>query len=238
MAQLLQISQAPSVVHSPQHSMRSRSLSFDHPLTPMGQHDEDQPLNMSLKKPRLDQPSHLRHILTDTKTEAMEVRRPHVFRYAAELSKLSPASAIDIKPSLTHSLGTSGVSAASGSTHYPSSPSSESQQSLSGSGSSAGDSPPRVVSPFPSSSHHHLPTHVIDARPAGIPVFALHSSGMFYVPLTLGPSQIDSSSVHRLTSTMGACHPVTITVSFCNSPAVADCAPQAPPHHEPDTTKN
>ena len=142
---------------------------------------------------------------------------------------------MEMKPSLPHSMGTSGVSAASGSTHYPSSPSSHSQQSLSGSsGSSAGDSPPRVVSPFPSSSHQ-LPAHL---GHAGVPVFALHSTGMFYVPLTLAPSQIDPSFVHRLTSTMGACHPVTITVSFCNSPIVADCGLQQATHHEPDTTKN
>lgn len=187
---------------------------------------------MSLKKPRLDQPSHLRHILTDAKTEPIEVRRPHVFRYAAELSKLSPG--MEVKPSLPHSAGASGVSAASGSTHYPSSPSSDSHQSLSGSGSSAGDSPPRVVSPCPSSSHQ-LPAHLSHA---GIPVFALHSTGMFYVPLTLAPSQIDPSFVHRLTSTMGACHPITITVSFCNSPIVPDCPLQQPTLHEPDTTKN
>lgn len=162
---------------------------------------EDQPLNMSLKKRKLEPDvnaaggSQLREILTSG-TSGMG--RPMVLRYS-------------------HGTGVEGASnASSSSSHYPSSPGSQ----RSSSGSSAGafaESPPRVGSP-PVFDQNGPPP------PAqNVPAFALHHSGQFYVPLSIRMSHLEGLAAKLVTEPVdaksSARHTVTITVNFCATPA-------------------
>ncbi len=235
---------------TPQDMSRNLHLAYDSSSSssPSPKKDE-QPLNMCIKRWRGDKgsSSQLRDILTDTKDHhslsktghgasdnVRSIKRPHVFRYTTGLTgsmELHRAPTTSGQGQLLLSANgplplpahhnQCNSSASSGSTHYPSSPGSG--RSFSG-GSLAGDSPPRVVSPSPAlpAAHSHQQMD-LTAPLAGLPIFALHPSGMYYIPMTLNPANLDPAALHQLTTASSlptanpgaVCHPITITVNFC-----------------------
>jgi hypothetical protein len=158
--------------------------------------DDEQPLNMSLKKARIDgaPASQLRDILLTTNKTTIDddddddgggkQHRPSIVHYVSA----APPPA-----------GNCGASGSSSSGQYPSSPCSRSLSSSSGV-----DSPP----PPP------IRRSDMGARNGHVPVFALHSAGYYYPLSVHADSLLPIDQDQHQHPVGGICHPVTISVSF------------------------
>jgi hypothetical protein len=105
-----------------------------------------------------------------------------------------------------------------------------------------------VDSPPPAASNHAMKirtpspsTHqssASNAPPFGVPVFALHSKGSFYIPLTIDNEML-APYMNSFNEHNQILHPVTISVNFCRvaasspNPLQQQAAPMVPWRGEP-----